>query len=37
MGRGQTKSDLTKHGVDFRDVPKMFTNLMLVGTDDRRD
>jgi len=31
------RANLAKHGVDFRDVPEMFTNLMLVGTDDRRD
>jgi uncharacterized DUF497 family protein len=31
------KANLAKHGVDFRDVPEMFTNLMLVGTDDRKD
>ena len=31
------KANLAKHGIDFRDVPGMFTNLMLVGTDDRKD
>lgn len=31
------KANLTKHGVDFQDVPEMFTKLMLVGIDDRRD
>ena len=31
------KANLAKHGIDFRDVPEMFTNLMLVGPDNRKD
>lgn len=31
------KANIVKHGIDFRDVPKMFTSLMLVGSDVRKD
>lgn len=31
------KTNIAKHGIDFRDVPEMFTSLMLVGPDIRRD
>jgi len=31
------KANIVKHGIDFRDVPEMFTSLMLVGTDTRKD
>ena len=34
MGR---KTNIIKHGIDFNDVPEMFTSLMLVGPDVRRD
>jgi uncharacterized DUF497 family protein len=30
-------ANIIKHGIDFRDVPEMFTNLMLVGADSRKD
>lgn len=30
-------ANIAKHGIDFRDVPEMFTGLMLVGTDSRKD
>jgi uncharacterized protein len=29
--------NISKHGIDFVDVPEMFTSLMLVGTDNRKD
>lgn len=29
--------NLAKHGVDFLDVPEMFTGPMLIGPDARRD
>jgi uncharacterized DUF497 family protein len=31
------EANIAKHGIDFRDVPEMFTSLMLVGTDSRKD
>jgi uncharacterized DUF497 family protein len=31
------KANIAKHGIDFRDVPEMFTSLMLVGLDNRED
>jgi uncharacterized DUF497 family protein len=31
------KANITKHGIDFGDVPEMFTSLMLVGQDIRKD
>jgi uncharacterized DUF497 family protein len=31
------KANIAKHGIDFRDVPEMFTSLMLVGPDNRND
>jgi uncharacterized protein len=31
------KANIAKHGIDFLDVPEMFGNLMLVGTDSRKD
>ena len=31
------KANITKHGIDFLDVPDIFTSLMLVGTDTRKD
>ena len=31
------KTNLAKHGIDFEDVPEMFTNPMLVGPDARKD
>ena len=31
------KANVAKHGIDFLDVPEMFTSLMLVGTDSRKD
>lgn len=31
------KSNIAKHGIVFLDVPEVFTNLMLVGTDTRKD
>lgn len=31
------KANIAKHGIDFRDVPEMFTSLMLVGSDVRKD
>ncbi len=31
------QANIAKHGIDFRDVREMFTSLMLVGTDDRKD
>lgn len=31
------KANIVKHGIDFRDVPEMFTSLMLVGSDVRKD
>lgn len=30
-------ANLTKHGVDFLDVPEMFTGPILIGPDTRRD
>jgi uncharacterized protein len=30
-------ANIAKHGIDFRDVPEMFTSLMLVGADSRKD
>ena len=30
-------ANIAKHGIDFLDVPEMFTSLMLVGTDTRKD
>lgn len=33
----ERKANIAKHGIDFVDVPEMFTSLMLVGTDDRKD
>jgi uncharacterized DUF497 family protein len=29
--------NIAKHGIDFLDVPGMFTGLILVGTDSRKD
>jgi len=31
------KANIAKHGIDFWDVPEMFTSLMLVGPDTRKD
>lgn len=31
------EANIVKHGIDFRDVPEMFTSLMLIGTDVRKD
>jgi uncharacterized DUF497 family protein len=31
------KTNIIKHGIDFEDVPKMFTGLLLVGPDVRKD
>jgi len=31
------KANIAKHGIDFLDVPEMFTSPMLVGTDSRKD
>lgn len=31
------KANIAKHGIDFGDVPEMFTSLMLVGQDIRKD
>jgi uncharacterized DUF497 family protein len=31
------EANIAKHEIDFRDVPEMFTSLMLVGTDSRKD
>ena len=31
------KANIAKHGIDFLDVPEMFTSLMLVGPDARKD
>ena len=31
------KANIAKHGIDFRDVPEMFTSLMLIGADVRKD
>ncbi|NGZ98811.1 MAG: hypothetical protein CV089_22315 [Nitrospira sp. WS110] len=31
------KANIAKHGIDFLDVPEMFTSLMLVSTDIRKD
>jgi len=30
-------ANIAKHGIDFCDVPEMFTGLMLVGADSRKD
>jgi uncharacterized DUF497 family protein len=31
------KANIAKHGIDFLDVPEMFTSLMLIGPDVRKD
>ncbi len=31
------KANIAKHGIDFLDVPEMFTNLILIGPDVRKD
>ena len=31
------KANRAKHGIDFLDAPEMFTSLMLVGPDARKD
>jgi uncharacterized DUF497 family protein len=31
------KANIAKHGIDFLDVPDMFTSLMLVAQDSRKD
>jgi len=31
------KTNIAKHGIDFLDVPEMFTSLMLVAMDIRKD
>ena len=31
------KTNIVKHGIDFKDVPEMFTGLMLIGPDVRKD
>jgi len=31
------KANIAEHGIDFRDVPEMFTSLMLVAPDARKD
>ena len=31
------KTNIAKHGIDFEDVPEMFTSLMLAGPDVRKD
>lgn len=33
----KNRENIAKHGIDFRDVPDMFTEPMLVALDDRRD
>ena len=35
MGRGQTKINLKKHGLDFADVEKVFAGPMAVFEDTR--
>lgn len=30
-------ANIAKHGIDFLDVPRMFSSLMLVGPDVRKD
>ncbi|MEK6801853.1 MAG: BrnT family toxin [Nitrospirota bacterium] len=30
-------ANIAKHGIDFLDVPEIFTSLMLVGPDLRKD
>ncbi len=30
-------ANIAKHGIDFLDVPEIFTSLMLVGSDVRKD
>ena len=31
------KTNIAKHGIDFLDAPEMFTSLMLVAIDTRKD
>jgi uncharacterized protein len=31
------KANVAKHGIDFIDMSEMFTSLMLVGPDTRKD
>lgn len=31
------KANIAKHGIDFPDVSEMFSSLMLVGPDSRKD
>ncbi len=31
------KANIAKHGIDFMDVPEMFSSLMLVETDSRKE
>ena len=31
------KSNITKHGIEFQNIPEMFGSLMLVGPDSRKD
>jgi uncharacterized protein len=31
------KSNIAKHGIDFRNISEMFGSLMLVGPDSRKD
>lgn len=31
------RANIAKHGIDFLDVPGMFSSLMLVGPDVRKD
>ena len=31
------KANIAKHGIDFLDVSEMFSSLMLVGPDSRKD
>ena len=31
------KSNIAKHGIEFRNIPELFGSLMLVGPDSRKD
>ena len=31
------RANIAKHGIDFLDVPRMFSSVMLVGPDVRKD
>jgi uncharacterized DUF497 family protein len=34
---GKNDINVRKHGIDFTDVPQIFSSPMLVGLDDRED